>query len=170
MSDIPVIRKKITAVRIQLFFPGMKKDVFNYIAICMECQRVKFEHRHPTSFLQPLPIPEKKWEVVTTNFITKFPRRTRKHDSIMVVVDKLTKDTHFVPIKMTQTTTNIVEIYMREISRLHGIPKKIVLDRDTKFTSKLWRGLFKGFDTNLNFITTYHPQTIGKTERVNQVI
>jgi hypothetical protein len=136
----------------------------------MECQRVKDEHRHPTGLLQPLPIPEKKWEVVTIDFITKFPRTTRKHDSIMVVVDKLTKDAHFVPVKMTHTTTNIAEIYMREIARLHGIPKEIVSDRDTKFTSNFWRGLFKGFGTNMNFSTTYHPQSDGKIERVNQVI
>jgi hypothetical protein len=120
--------------------------------------------------LQPLPIPEKKWEVVTIDFITKFPRTTRQHDSIMVVVDKLTKDDHFVHVKMIHTTTNIAEIYTREIGRLHGIPKEIVLDRDTKFTSILWRGLFKGFGTNMNFSTTYHPQLDGKTERVNQVI
>jgi hypothetical protein len=113
----------------------MKKDVVDYIARCMECQRVKTEHRHPTGLLQPFPIPEKKWEVVTIDFITKFPRIGRKHDSIMVVVDKLTKDTHFVPVKMTHTTTNIAEIYMREIARLHGIPEEIVLERYTKFTS-----------------------------------
>jgi hypothetical protein len=85
----------------------MKKDVVDYIARCMECQRVKVEHRHPTGLLQPFPIPEKKWEVVTIDFITKFPRTTRKHDSIMVVVDKLTKVSHFIPVKMTHTTTNI---------------------------------------------------------------
>jgi transposase InsO family protein len=88
----------------------------------------------------------------------------------MVMVDKLTKDAHFVPVKMTHTPTNIVEIYMREIARLHGIPKTIVSDRDTKFTSNLWRGLFKGIGTNLNFITAYHPQSDGRTKRVNQVI
>jgi hypothetical protein len=60
---------------------------------------VKVEHRHPTGFLQPLPIPEKKWEVITIDFITKFPKTTSQHDSIMVVVEKLTKDSHFVPIK-----------------------------------------------------------------------
>jgi hypothetical protein len=68
---------------------------------------VKVEHRHPMSSLQPLSIPEKKWEVVTIDFITKLTRTTRQHDSIMVVVDKLTKFDHFVPIKMTHTTTNI---------------------------------------------------------------
>jgi hypothetical protein len=77
------------------------------------------------------------------------------------VVDKLKKDSHFVPVKTTHTTTSIVEVYMREISRLHGIPKKIVSDRDTKFNSSFWRGLFKGFGTTMNFITTYHPQSHG---------
>jgi hypothetical protein len=131
---------------------------------------VKVEHRHPTSLLQPLPILEKKWEVVTIDFITKFPITTKQHDSIMVVVDKLIKVAHFVPIKMTHIAANIAEIYMREIARLHGIPKEIVLDEDTKFTSNFWRGLFKGFGTNLNFITIYHPRLDGKTERINQVI
>ena len=84
--------------------------------------------------LQPFPIPEKKWEVVTIDFITKLPRTTRQHDSIMVVVDKLTKGAHFVLVKTTHTTTNIAKIYMREIARLHGIPKEIVSDKDTKFT------------------------------------
>jgi hypothetical protein len=99
--------------------------------------------------------------VVTHDFITKFPRITRKHDSIMVVVDKLTKDDHFVPVKKTLVEANIAEIYMREIARLHGIPKEIVSDRDTKFTSNFWRGLFKIFGTNINFSTTYHPQLDG---------
>jgi hypothetical protein len=84
------------------------------------------EHRHPTGLLQPLPIPEKKWEVITIDFITKLPRTTRQHDSIMVVVDKLTKDAHFVPVKTTHTMANIAEVYMREIARLHGIPRTIV--------------------------------------------
>jgi hypothetical protein len=94
--------------------------------------------------------------VITIDFITKLPRTTRKHDSIMVVVDKLTKDSHFVPVKTTHTSTNIAEIYMKEIARLHGIPRKIVSDKDAKFTSNFWRGLFKGFGTNLKFSTTYH--------------
>ena len=76
----------------------------------------------------------------------------------MVVVEKLTKVAHFVPVKTTHTSANIAKIYMRKIARLHGIPKTIVSDRDTKFTSHLWRGLFKGFGTNINFSTTYHPR------------
>ena len=70
--------------------------------------------------------------MVAIDFITKLPRTTRKHDSIMVVVDRLTRDAHFVLIKMTHTTTNIVEIYIKEIGRFHGIPKEIVSDRRYK--------------------------------------
>jgi hypothetical protein len=84
---------------------------------------VKAKHRHPMSLLYPLPIPEKKWEVITIDFITKLPRTTRQHDSIMVVVDKLTNVAHFVPIKTTHTTNNIAEVYTRDIARLHGIPR-----------------------------------------------
>ena len=73
------------------------------------------------------------------------------------MVDKLTKVAHFIPVKSTHKETNIIDIYMKEIVRLHGIPKEIVLDRDPKFTSNLWKGLFKGFGTNLNLSTTYHP-------------
>jgi len=88
----------------------------------------------------------------------------------MVVVDKLTKVAHFVPIKMAHTTTNIAKIYVRDIARLHGIPKVIVFERDSKFTLNLWRVLFKGLGANPNFSTIYHPQLDGKIKRVNQVI
>jgi hypothetical protein len=85
----------------------------------------------------------------------------------MVVVDKLTKAAHFVHVKTTHTTTNIEESFMKEIARLHGIPRTIVSDRDMNFTSNFWRGLFKGFGTNLKFITSYHPQIDEQTKRVN---
>jgi hypothetical protein len=148
----------------------MKKDVVDYIARCMECQKVKAKHRHPTGLLQSFPIPKNKWEVITMDFITRLPRTNKKHDSIMVVVDKLTNDAHFVPVNTMNTTANIAEIFMKENARLHGIPRKIVSDRDMKFTSNFLRGLFKGFGKNLNFSTAYHPQTDGQTKRVNRII
>jgi hypothetical protein len=135
----------------------MKKEVVDFIVKCLECQKVKAEHRHTNGFVQPLPIPEWKWEVVTMDFITKLPRKNKQHESIMVVVDKLTKSAHFIPVKLTQKASNIVDVYMREISRLHGIPKTIVSVRDPKFTSNFWKGLFNGFGTNLNFSIAYHP-------------
>jgi hypothetical protein len=135
----------------------MKKDVGDYIARCIECQRVNDNNRHPVGLLHPLPILDKKWEVIKINFITKFPKIARQHDSIMVLVDKLSKASHFVHVKTIHMTTNIAKIYMKEIARLHGIPRKIVSDRDTKFTSNFWKGLSKGFGTNINFSTIYHP-------------
>jgi hypothetical protein len=136
----------------------------------MECQKVKVEHRHPAGLLQPLPIPEWKWEVVTIDFITGLPKTSNQHDSIMVVVDKLTKDAHFIPLKTTCKASDVVYIFLKEVVLLHKNPKMIVSDRDPKFTSNLWKGLFKGFRTNLNFSTMYHPESNGQTERVNRVI
>ena len=91
----------------------------------------------------------------------------KQHDSIMVVVDKLTKASNFIPVKSTYKADAIPNIFMKEIFRLHGLHKAIIYERDTKFTSNFWKGLFVDFGTKLNFSTTYHPQTDGKTERVN---
>jgi hypothetical protein len=104
------------------------------------------------------------------DFIIGLPRKNKQHDSIMVVVDKLTKATHFITLKTTHKEVNVFDIYMREVARLHDIPKTIVSNRDPQFTSKFWKGLFKGFKMNLNFDIAYHPESDGKTERVNQVM
>ena len=87
----------------------------------------------------------------------------RQHDSIMVVVDKLTKESHFILVKSTYKPDAIANILMKEIFTLHGFPKDIFSDRDTKFTSNFWKGLFSYLGTKMNFSTTYHPQIVGKT-------
>src|SRR5713226_4590709 len=88
----------------------------------------------------------------------------------MVLVDRLTKEAHFILVKSTHETDDIAKIFMKEIFKLHGLPKAIVSDRDVKFTSNFWKGLFAYLGTKLNFSTAYHPQIDGKTERVNQVL
>jgi hypothetical protein len=108
--------------------------------------------------------------MVTMDFITGLPETSKQHDSIMVVVEKLMKAAHFIPLKTTHKATDVADIFMREITRLHRIPKTIVSDRDPKFTSNFWKGLLKGFRTNMNFSTTYHHESDGQTERVNRVI
>ena len=115
MNNVPYAghrgyQKTIAVVKSQYYCLWMKKEVDNFIAKCLECQKVKVEHRHPVSFLHLLPIPEWKWEVVTMDFITKLPRTNKHHDSIMVVVDKLTKATYFIPIKLTHKVANIVDV------------------------------------------------------------
>jgi hypothetical protein len=105
--------KTITVVRGQYIWTSMKRDVTDYLARCMECNKVNVERRHPVGLLYQFTIHEWKWEFVTIDFITKFPRMTRQHDSIVVVVDKLTKVAHFIPVKLTHKQANIAEMYMK---------------------------------------------------------
>jgi hypothetical protein len=102
--------------------------------------------------------------------ITGFPKTQKKNDSIMVVITKLSKSSHFIPVRFTYKEINITEIFMKEIFRLHGIPKRVISDRAVKFTSNFWKELFAGLDTNLNLSTSYHPQMDGQTERTNQIV
>ena len=88
----------------------------------------------------------------------------------MVVVDKLCKAAHFIPVNTTYKDANIADIFMKQIFHLHGIPKSMISNRDPKFTGNFWKYLFKGLNTTLNFSTSFHPQTDGHTERVNQVL
>ena len=104
------------------------------------------------------------------DFITRLPRTKKQNDSIMVVIDKLRKASHFILVKSNYKAVNIVDIFMKENFILHGIPKIVITSRNAKFTSRLWMSLFKGRDTKLNFSTTYHPQTYGQTKGLNQVL
>lgn len=96
---------------------------------------MKAKHQHPAGLLQLLPIPNWKWETITLDFITSLPRTKKQHESIMVVVDKLRKTSHFILVKSTYKTVEIADIFTREIFPLHGIPKVVIFDRDVKFTS-----------------------------------
>ena len=139
----------------------MKTELVEYIARCFQCQQVKTEHQHPAGLLQPLPIPSWKWEIISLDFVTGLPKNQNLNDLIMVVVDKLSKASHFIPLKTTYKATNIVDIFLKQIFQLHGILKVIISDRDPKFTGNFWRSLFKRLNTTLNFSTSFHPQTDG---------
>nr|ABA96052.1 retrotransposon protein, putative, Ty3-gypsy subclass [Oryza sativa Japonica Group] len=132
--------------------------------------RVKAEHQKPAGLLQPLKIPEWKWEEIGMDFITGLPRTSSGHDSIWVIVDRLTKVAHFIPVRTTYSGSRLAELYMTSIVCLHGVPKKIVSDRGSQFTSKFWKKLQEEMGSKLNFSTAYHPQTDGQTERVNQIL
>jgi hypothetical protein len=104
------------------------------------------------------------------DFIVGLPRTRAGYDSIWVVVDRLTKTTHFIPVKTTYNSAVLAELYMSRIVCLHGIPKKIILDRGTQFTSHFWQQLHEALGTHLKFSSTYHPQTDGQTKRTNQIL
>ncbi|KAL0546403.1 hypothetical protein IC582_016311 [Cucumis melo] len=149
---------------------NMKREVAEFVSRCLVCQQVKAPRQKPAGLLQPLSIPEWKWENVSMDFITGLPRTLRGFTVIWVVVDRLTKSTHFVPGKSTCTASKWAQLYMSEIVRLHGVPVSIVSDRDARFTSKFWKGLQTAMGTRLDFSTAFHPQTDGQTERLNQVL
>jgi hypothetical protein len=117
----------------------MKDDIVNLVARCLECQQVKAEHRHPTGLLQPHAIPESKWEGISMDFIVGLPLTARRHDSIFVVVDTLTKSAHFIPVRMTYQAPDIARVFISEIVMLHGMPKKIISDRGSMFTGRFGR-------------------------------
>ena len=104
------------------------------------------------------------------DFIIGLPLTPRQHDAIMVTIDRLTKVAHFTPIRSSYTATFVANVFMRDIVRLHGIPRKIISDRDPIFTSAFWTSLQHDLGTQLNFSSAYHPETDGQTERVNQVL
>ncbi|KAL0551236.1 hypothetical protein IC582_010322 [Cucumis melo] len=149
---------------------NMKREVAEFVSKWLVCQQVKAPRQKPAGLLQPLSIPEWKWENVSMDFITGLPRTLRGFTVIWVVVDRLTKSAHFVPGKSTYTASKWAQLYMSEIVRLHGVPVSIVSDRDARFTSKFWKGLQTAMGTRLDFSTAFHPQTDGQTERLNQVL
>jgi transposase InsO family protein len=120
--------------------------------------------------LQPLKILEWKWEEIGMDFIVGLPRTQAGYDSIWVIVNQLTKVAHFIPVKTTYSGAKLTELYMSQIVRLHGVPKKIVSDRGSQFISKFLEKLHESVDTKLNFSFAYHPQTNGQTERTNQIL
>ncbi|KAK8595274.1 hypothetical protein V6N13_123154 [Hibiscus sabdariffa] len=104
-------------------------------------RRVKAEHQFPSGLLQPLRIPEWKWEMITMDFVTGLPLTPSKKNSVWVIVDRFTKCGHFLPVHTTYTYDKLAELYIRKIVRLHGVSKSIVSDRDSKFTARFWECL-----------------------------
>jgi hypothetical protein len=104
------------------------------------------------------------------DFVIGLPQTQKGNDSILVIIDRLTKVAHFIPVKNTFGGATLARIYLKEIVRLHGFPQNIVLDRGTQFTSKFWMSHQQAMGTNLDFSTAYHPQSDGQTERVNKVL
>jgi IS30 family transposase len=97
-------------------------------------------------------------------------KNSKRYDSIWVIVNRLSKVAHFIPVKTTYKGSKLAELYIARIACQQGVPKKIVSDRGTQFTSKFWEKLHESMDTKLNFSSAYHPQTDGQTERVNQIL
>ncbi|KAF5808044.1 putative nucleotidyltransferase, Ribonuclease H [Helianthus annuus] len=157
-------------LRTRYWWPGMKKDIALYISKCLTCLKVKAEHQHPSGLLEQPEIPVWKWENIAMDIITKLPRTKKGHDAIWVVVDRLTKSAHFLPIHEGFSAERLAKIYVDEIVSRNGVPLNIISDRDARFSSRFLRTMQSAMGTQLNLSTTYHPQTDGQTERTIQTL
>jgi hypothetical protein len=153
-----------------LWWSNMKVDIAKYVAECDTCHQMKACHLKSVSLLQPLSIPMWKWDDISMNFIVGLPLTARKKDSIWVIVDRLTKTAHFIAVHTTYSVQQYAELYMDHIVRLHGISKTIISDRGTQFVARLWELLHECLGTKLIRSSSYHPQTDGQTERINQIL
>jgi hypothetical protein len=157
-------------LRQNFWWTRMKREIAKYISECDICQRVKASHLKIAGSLQPLPIPSWKWEDISMDFIVGLPNTSQRHDSIWVIVDRLTKTAHFLPVHTTYNAKKYTKIYLDQIVRLHGIPKTIISDRGAPFIAHFGEQLQHSLGTKLIRSFAYHPQTDGQTERINQIL
>jgi hypothetical protein len=174
LHDTPVgghsgIHATYQRVKKLFYWPGIKLAVELFVRQCQVCQQAKHCNTKPAGLLQPLPPPKEPWQDVTMDFIEGLPV-SDSANVILVVVDRLTKYAHFLPLRHPYTTNYVAKAYMDNIVRLHGVPLSIASDRDKVFTSVFWRELMKSVGTKLHYSTAYHPQTDGQSERVNQCL
>src|SRR6202046_3252147 len=131
------------------------------------CMRTKAICQPPTSELHPLPIPDKPWDTISVDFIVKLPQSEGK-DSVMVVVDSVTKHRHFVDTVTTISTAGSARLYVQHIWKHHGIPQRVISDRGPQFVAEFMKELYRLLGVKIAATTAYHPQGDGQTERVNQ--
>ncbi|GKD14132.1 putative reverse transcriptase domain-containing protein, partial [Tanacetum coccineum] len=150
--------------------PNMKANIATYVSKCLTCSKVKAEHQKPSGLLVQPEIPEWKWEKITMDFVTKLPKTTNGYDTIWVIVDRLTKSAHFLPMREMDPMEKLMKLYMKEVVTRHAVPVSIISDRDGRFTSLFWKALNKALVTRLDMSTAYHPETDSQGERTIQTL
>ncbi|WMV41618.1 hypothetical protein MTR67_035003 [Solanum verrucosum] len=149
---------------------SMKRDIVEFIAKCPNCQQVKVEHQRPGGLSQNIPIPTWKWEKINMDFIVGLPRTRRQHDSIWVIIDRMTKSSHFIRIKVSFSVEDYAKLYIRDMVKVHGVSLTIISDRDTQFTSDFLKSFKKGPGTMVKLSTAFHPQINGQAECTIQTL
>jgi len=163
------IKKTTSLISRDFWWPSLSSDVKKYVRSCEVCCRSKDIRHKPYGFLQPLEISDLPWSSISMDFITDLPLSSG-FSCIFVVIDRLTKMGHFIPLKSIPTSTETASIFIMNIFRLHGLPSEIISDRGTQFTSKFWQALCKALSVDIKFSSPFHHQTNGQTERVNSVV
>lgn len=148
----------------------MSKDIKQFVTTCDICQKVKAKRHAPYGLLKPIPIPSKPFEVITMDFISELPLTKNQHDNILVVVDKLTKFSIFIPTRTTIDEEESAKLLFDNVFTKFGLPRQIISDRDTKFTGLFWEETCKLFKIKRALSTAYHPQADGQSEIMNQIL
>lgn len=163
--------ERATYQRLKLLFywPKMKQEVEDFVKNCAVCQKNKSEHVPYPGLLQPIPIPDMAWTHISMDFIEGLPKSEDK-EVILVVVDRFTKYSHFIAMSHPFTVQHVVKMFIDNVFKHHGLPSVVITDRDRIFTSNLWQDLFNTLGVKLRLSTSYHPETDGQTERVNQCL
>ena len=162
--------KTLSLIKRYFYWPSMKKDIKSEVKACRKCLEAKISNQKKLGNLNPFPPPENKWEEISMDFIFELPKTEEKNTAILVVVDKLTKRTHFIPLKSNHTAKDTAYVFYKEIYRHHGLPRKIISDRDPRFTGSFWTELMKILKVKLNTSTAFHPETDGQSERAFRTI
>jgi hypothetical protein len=150
------IAKTLDVLREHFYWPNMKRDVQRICDRYITCKQAKTRIM-PHGLYTPLPIPKEPWIDVSMDFILGLPRSRKGKNSIFVVVDRISKMTHFIACHKTDDATNIADLFFREVIRLHGVPRSIMFDRDVKFLSYFWKVLWAKLGTKLLYSITCHP-------------
>lgn len=161
----------VTYMRMKKLFAwkGMKTSVHTFVWSCVTCQRAKPDRSKLPGLLQPLPVPESAWQIISLDFVEDLPK-SGSSNCILVVVDYLTKYGHFIPLSHPFTDGSVAKLFLHNVYKLHGMPTAMVSDRDKIFTSSFWKELFALAGVELQMSTNYHPQSDGQTELLNQTI
>ena len=170
LSGHPGVERTTELISRFYWWPKMKEQILEYVRTCDECQMNKASRRKAHGLLQPLPIPEKRWSSVSMDLITSLPLTTDGHDAIIVFVDRLTKMAHFAATTTNVTAPELADIFVNTVIKLHGVPKSLISDRDSKFTSSFWARICDRLGMVQGMSSAFHPQTDGQTERMNSVL
>jgi hypothetical protein len=166
----PGSSKMYQDLKANFWWSNMKVDIDKYVSECDTCQRIKASHLKASGTLQPLPIPSWKWDDISIDFVFELPLTSKNHDSVWVIVDRLTKTTHFIPVHTNYNAKDYASLYIEHIVCLHGVLKTIISDRGSLFVSHFWEQLHLSLGTKIIRYSAYCSKIDGQIERVNHIL
>ena len=163
------VKKTLEILEEQFYWPRMHKDVAQICGPCVECKGAK-SRLQPHGLYTPLSTPLRPWLDISMDFVLGLPRTRRGRDSIFVVMDQFSKMAHFIPCSKYDDAPTVASLFVDNVVKLHGVPRTIVSDRDSKFLSHFWKSMWGRLGTKLLFSTSCHPQTDDQTEVVSRTL